>query len=129
VHLLVSDLAGVMQEFTQSGGVRPFGCSVLVAGYDYDGPHLYQIDPSGSFFNWKATSIGKNFIHAKTFLEKRYRKDMELEDAIHTAMLTLKEGFEGEMTNKNIEMARVGDDGKFHRFTEEEIQDYLDEAE
>ena len=76
---------------------------------------------------------------------------MELEDAIHTALLTLKEGFEGEvcgvhmackgtnigaltffhvqMTNKNIEMAKVGDDGKFHRFTEEEIQDYLDEAE
>ena len=76
---------------------------------------------------------------------------MELEDAIHTAMLTLKEGFEGEvrgavvgaqlayaftcgcpcvqMTSKNIEMAKVGDDGKFHRFTEEEIQDYLDEAE
>ena len=31
---------------------------------------VLQIDPSGSFFNWKATSIGKNFIHAKTFLEK-----------------------------------------------------------
>ena len=68
VHLLVSDLASVMQEFTQvsgghncwarlpctsfesysglhrqSGGVRPFGCSVLVAGYDYDGAHLYQV--------------------------------------------------------------------------------------
>ena len=34
-----------------------------------------------------------------------------------------------QMTSKNIEMAKVGDDGKFHRFTEEEIQDYLDEAE
>jgi 20S proteasome subunit alpha 2 len=34
-------------------------------------------------------------VNAKTFLEKRYSEDMELEDAIHTALLTLKEGFEG----------------------------------
>ncbi len=34
-------------------------------------------------------------MNAKTFLEKRYSEDMELEDAIHTALLTLKEGFEG----------------------------------
>jgi hypothetical protein len=35
-------------------------------------------------------------VNAKAFLEKRYSEDMELEDAIHTALLTLKEGFEGE---------------------------------
>ena len=26
-----------MQEYTQSGGVRPFGCYVLMTGYDRDG--------------------------------------------------------------------------------------------
>ena len=26
-----------MQEYTQSGGVRPFGCCVLITGYDRDG--------------------------------------------------------------------------------------------
>ena len=36
-------------------------------------------------------------------LEKRYQDDMELEDAIHTALLTLREGFEGEMTARDIE--------------------------
>jgi hypothetical protein len=29
---LVRDIAAVMQEFTQSGGVRPFGVSLLIAG-------------------------------------------------------------------------------------------------
>lgn len=49
-----------MQEYTQSGGVRPFGISVLVAGADGDGtPRLYQVDPSGAYFGWKATAIGK----------------------------------------------------------------------
>ena len=49
-----------MQEYTQSGGVRPFGVSLLVAGMDGDGvPRLFQVDPSGAYFGWKATAIGK----------------------------------------------------------------------
>ena len=32
----------------------------------------------------------------------RYSEDMELEDAIHTALLTLKEGFEGQIAADNI---------------------------
>ena len=60
VSMLVKETAGVMQEFTQSGGVRPFGVSVLVAGCEGDGtPQLYQVDPSGAYFGWKATAIGK----------------------------------------------------------------------
>jgi 20S proteasome subunit alpha 2 len=75
-------------------GVRPFGVSLLVAGADEQGFHLYQVDPSGSYFGWKATAIGKNMTSAKTFLEKRYDDEGELEDAIGNAIRTLKEGFE-----------------------------------
>ena len=67
---LVRGVAQVMQEFTQSGGVRPFGVSLLVAGYDHEGPQLFQVDPSGTYFGWKASAIGKNFVEAKNFLEK-----------------------------------------------------------
>ena len=75
------------------GGVRPFGVSLLVAGYDENGPQLYQVDPSGSYWAWKASATGKNSINAKTLLEKRYNNnpDMELEDAIHNAIIILKE--------------------------------------
>ncbi len=130
VSQLVKSTASVMQEYTQSGGVRPFGVSLLVAGVDADKtPRLYQVDPSGAYFAWKATAIGKNYVNAKNFLEKRYQDDMELEDAIHTALLTLREGFEGEMTNDNIEVGIVSaTDGKFRVLTPEQVQDYLDEA-
>ena len=33
-RILVQDVARVMQEATQSGGVRPYGVSLLIAGYD-----------------------------------------------------------------------------------------------
>ncbi|KAL4436598.1 hypothetical protein ABPG75_003737 [Micractinium tetrahymenae] len=129
VAQLCRETAAVMQEFTQSGGVRPFGVSLLMAGYDDNGPQLYQIDPSGSYFAWKASAIGKNMVNAKTFLEKRYSEDMELEDAIHTALLTLKEGFEGELSGDNIEVAVVGEDRKFRVLTPAEVTDYLAEVE
>jgi 20S proteasome subunit alpha 2 len=128
VSQLVREVASVMQEFTQSGGVRPFGVSLLVAGYDDDGPQLYQVDPSGAYWAWKASAIGRNAINAKTFLEKRYESP-ELEDAIHIAILTLKEGFEGAMDENNIEIGVIGEDRKFRVLTTAELKDYLAEVE
>ena len=125
---LTREVAAIMQEYTQSGGVRPFGVSLLVAGYDDAGPQLYQVDPSGAYFGWRASAIGKNFANAKTFLEKRYDDKMELEDAIHTALLTLREGFEGEMTASNIEVAVVGADKVFRVLSAAEVADFLAEA-
>ena len=129
VAMLVRELAAVMQEFTQRGGVRPFGISLLLAGYDHNGPQLFQIDPSGSYFAWKASAIGKHMVNAKTFLEKRYNDELELEDAVHTALLTLKEGFEGAMDHTNIEVGIVGPDKTFKVLSPTEIQDYLGEVE
>ncbi|KAJ1644739.1 Proteasome subunit alpha type-2 [Coemansia erecta] len=134
VRILVKELASVMQEFTQRGGVRPFGVSLLLAGVDERGPSLYQVDPSGSYFPWKATAIGKNMVNSKTFLEKRFNGDMELEDAVHTAILTLKEGFEGQMTENSIDVGIINvipgsqsgqSNPTFQRLTSAEIKDYL----
>ncbi|CAI9721216.1 proteasome subunit alpha type-2 [Octopus vulgaris] len=123
---LVQRVANVMQEFTQSGGVRPFGVSLLVAGWDEDEqkPYLYQCDPSGAYFAWKATAMGKNYVNGKTFLEKRYNENLELEDAVHTAILTLKESFEGQMTESNIEIGICNAQG-FRRLEPSEVKDYL----
>ncbi|KAK7429053.1 Proteasome subunit alpha type-2 [Neonectria magnoliae] len=173
-RILVQDVARVMQEATQSAGVRPYGVSLLVAGWDEGiepeeekedsdsdssdsseeekkpnkktggiqkgGPMLYQVDPSGSYYPWKATAIGKSATKAKTFLEKRYSEELELEDAIHIALLTLKDNIEGEMNGDTIEIGIVGApadhllgiDGvegavgpRFRKLTPQEIEDYL----
>ncbi|KAG1673017.1 hypothetical protein FOA52_005947 [Chlamydomonas sp. UWO 241] len=129
VAQLCRETAAVMQEFTQSGGVRPFGVSLLMAGYDDNGPQLYQIDPSGTYFAWHASAIGKNMTNAKTFLEKRYNEDIGIEDAIHTSLLTIKDGFEGQVSGSNIEVGVIGPDRKFRVLTEAEVSDYLQEVE
>jgi len=121
---LVQRIATIMQEYTQSGGVRPFGVSLLIAGWDNGKPSLFQCDPSGAYFAWKATAMGKNYINGKSFLEKRYNEELELEDAVHTAILTLKENFEGQMTCDNIEIGICNETG-FKRLTPAEVKDYL----
>lgn len=128
VAQLVHETASVAQEFTQAGGVRPFGCSLLIAGYDDNGPQLYQVDPSGAYWAWKASAIGKNSQNAKTFLEKRYSEELEVDDAIHTAILTLKEGFEGAIDEDNIEIGVVGEDRKFRILSKAELKDYIQEV-
>ncbi|CAH8605218.1 unnamed protein product [Heterobilharzia americana] len=123
---LVIRIAAVMQEYTQSGGVRPFGVSLLVAGWDQNlrRPFLYQCDPSGTYFPWKATALGQNSQNGKSFLEKRYNENLELEDATHAAILTLKESFEGQMTDSNIEVGVCNENG-FRILTSDEVKDYL----
>ncbi|XP_055612544.1 proteasome subunit alpha type-2 [Uranotaenia lowii] len=121
---LVQKIATVMQEYTQSGGVRPFGVSLLICGWDDGRPYLFQCDPSGAYFAWKATAMGKNAINGKTFLEKRYSEDLELDDAVHTAILTLKEGFEGQMNADNIEVGICAANG-FRRLDPSDVKDYL----
>lgn len=53
-------------------GVRPFGVSLLICGWSNGKPYLFQCDPTGAFFAWKATALGKNAINCKTYMEKRY---------------------------------------------------------
>ncbi|KAL6927088.1 Proteasome subunit alpha type-2 [Hanseniaspora valbyensis] len=142
VKILVSQVASIMQEATQSGGVRPFGLSLLIGGYDeHNHYQLYQVDPSGSYYPWKATSIGKGSIAAKTFLEKRWNDELELEDAIHIVLLTLKESFEGDFKGENIEISIINEENldllgfkgdkkakgpRFRNLSSQEINDRLD---
>lgn len=127
VKVLVRQIAGVMQEFTQSGGVRPFGVALLVAGIDADGTvGLFQVDPSGSYWAWKASAIGKGMLNAQAFLEKRYKDDDELDDCINMAILTLKEAFEGEMTETNVDIGIIDTEKRVFRvLTPAEVKDFL----
>ncbi|KMQ95946.1 proteasome subunit alpha type-7-1 [Lasius niger] len=66
-------IAGLKQKYTQSNGRRPFGISCLLTGFDYDGiPHLYQTEPSGIYYEWKANATGRSAKTVHEFLEKYY---------------------------------------------------------
>ncbi|RVW15789.1 Proteasome subunit alpha type-3 [Vitis vinifera] len=50
--------------------LRPFGCGVILGGYDRDGPQLYMVEPSGVSYRYFGAAIGKGRQAAKTEIEK-----------------------------------------------------------
>jgi len=109
VEYVARFIAGVQQRFTQSGGVRPFGISVLVVGFDDLGvegkvPRVFQTDPSGTFSEWKANAMGRNSKQVREFLEKEYESSSGDRDAtIRLVCRALMETVEG--SSKSIEIA------------------------
>ncbi|KAM7450808.1 Proteasome subunit alpha type-4 [Porites harrisoni] len=88
---LVSSLCDVKQAYTQFGGLRPFGVSILYMGWDkHYGFQLYQSDPSGNYSGWKATCIGNNSVAAVSMLKQEYKEgEMTLKDALKLAVKVL----------------------------------------
>lgn len=122
-------IARTQQKYTHRGGVRPFGISTLVAGFNSDGqPELYQTDPSGTYYAWKATAIGKNQKNVVDFLEKKYTADNLNEDeAIRLAIQGLLQVTEA--SNKNIEVVVVKKDVPMRWLKEDELEPLLKELD
>ena len=82
-------LGNVMQYYTQYGGVRPFGVSLLIGGVDPK-PALYEADPSGMVIQYKAKAIGSGEKEAEKYFLEHYRDNMEEDEALRLAISVLK---------------------------------------
>jgi proteasome alpha subunit len=88
---LVKYLADTEQAYTQYGGIRPFGVSLLIGGFEAKGPTLYLIEPSGIYFQYKAKAVGTNSEEAADkLLEKGYKDNMDRKTAIKLAVSVFK---------------------------------------
>ena len=116
VEYIARHVANIQQKYTQSGGVRPFGVSTFILGFDQDKPALYQTDPSGTFSEWKANVIGRNSKMIREYLEKNY-EETSGEDTINLTMKALLETV--EPASKMIEVAVVTAQGTRYLSTEE----------
>ncbi len=74
----------------------------------------------------KAGAIGKNRAKALQNLEKRYKDGLSLDDGLAIVISTLREGYDGEITENNIELAVLKSTG-FELLTPDQIKNYLRE--
>lgn len=126
VELLAKKISDIKQLYTQHAGVRPFGVSLLIAGIDDKGPHLFMTDPSGTFWEFKAVAMGAGGQAAVEVLEKEYRDDMTLEEAALLALKALRKAMNGDIDTNKVEMAiAYYETRKFKLLSYEEIDKYI----
>jgi len=131
IQSLVVNICDIKQAYTQAGGYRPFGVSLLVGGIDHDGPQLFTTDPSGSFWGWKATAIGKESDVVRDFFKENYNEKMDIEAALKFALEgLLRNGEDSEEALKekaqSIEIGRIDTTDKtFKILTNEEVEAVL----
>merc|ERR1712142_1235406 len=107
---LVPWLCDIKQAYTQTGGKRPFGVSLLYMGWDkHFGYQLYQSDPSGNYGGWKATCIGNNWNAAVSMLKQDFKEDeTSLQDALDLSIKVLSKTLDmTKLTPEKIELATL----------------------
>ncbi len=124
--VLVKKICDLKQAHTQYGGVRPFGAALLMAGVN-EGPELYETDPSGAYFEWKAVAIGSGRNTVMAIFEEHYTDDIDMEGAIKLAIMALAKTLE-EPSADSIEVAYITtEDKRWKKLGKEDVAKYLDE--
>lgn len=106
IPILVKEICNVKQFYTQYGGARPFGVSILFAGVDEE-PILFATDPTGIYFEFKATAIGEYENEIKDLLNKSYKETLSIEEGIKTCMKILKKVMGKEFDIRRIDGAVI----------------------
>jgi len=122
VESIIKEIANTKQAFTQYGGARPFGVSIMVAGVDTKGA-VFVSDITGNYLSYIASAIGENDEKIKEILRKKYNENMTTEEAIKFGLDVFK-----EILGKNFELGRFEvayiktDEKKIKRVKEEELK-------
>lgn len=126
VEELVKRICDYKQNYTQYGGVRPFGTALLVAGVDELGEHLFETDPSGALVSYKAGSIGAGRNVVMEVFEELYAEGMDMVDAVELGLKALKKATEEEKLNpKAVEIGIVRRGENFRRMDDNEAETYI----
>lgn len=104
-------IAQLKQKYTQSNGRRPFGISCLIGGFDADGSaHLFQTEPSGIFYEYKANATGRSAKVVREFFEKSYREEEVANEhgAVKLAIRALLEVAQSGQNNLEVAIMENG---------------------
>ncbi len=124
VGTLAKGICDFMQLYTQYGGVRPFGTSLLIAGMDSIAG-LYEADPSGALIGYKATAIGEGRHTAMELFEEKYSGKIGRDEAVKLALKALRDVKEGKLTEETIDLAIIDLKDGYTKFSKEKVKGYI----
>ena len=129
VDNIAKQIAFKMQEYTQRSGVRPFGISCIIAGFDEgkNEPKLYLTDPSGQVTMWKAGAIGKNSDKVLGILEEKYKDNMNEDEVLKCTIDAMLQYVEAG--SKNMEVAVIKPGNSFSIVPDEKVEEIIKKVE
>ena len=95
IEALSKKIGDIKQLYTQHAGVRPFGVSMIIGGIDKTGSKVFQTDPSGSCWGYKAVAIGTGSDTVREILESKYKEGLSMDEIITLALECLSKITEG----------------------------------
>ena len=130
VESLTKEITDYIQQYTQTGGARPFGVALLVAGIEDGEPRLFETDPSGTPYEWQAVAIGGSREDIQSFLEEEYAEGMDLEGGIELALRALASVNEDGLDATGVDIATIDvESEQFEKLAEDDIAERLEEFE
>jgi proteasome alpha subunit len=124
VGTLAKGICDFMQLYTQYGGARPFGTSLLIAGMD-SVLGLYEADPSGALIGYKATAIGEGRRTAIELFEKKYSGKMSRDRAVKLALAALRDVKGSKLTEETIDLAIINPKDGYTKLSKEKVKGYI----
>jgi proteasome alpha subunit len=119
---IISEISKVQQQFTQYGGARPFGVSIMIAGLKDGNPELFQSNITGNYLKYFANAIGEQDSEIKKEIRKKYKKDLSIAQGVKIAKEILKEIQKDNFELDRIEVIYLKKDQKLKRFEGKEIE-------
>ncbi len=113
---LVKEIANIKQYYSQSGGLRPFGVSLLLGGIEEGKPIVYQTTPSGIYLRFLARAVGSLGDKINECLEKKYKENMSNKDAIKLGLDLFKGALEEDFSKERFDIVTLDLNEKFTRF-------------
>jgi proteasome alpha subunit len=130
VEVLTKAVTDNIQQYTQMGGVRPFGAALLIGGVSNGRPRLFETDPSGTPNEWKAVAIGSDRSDVQEYLEEQWEADLSLDAGIELALAALNSIREEVPDPGELALGVVDTDTeRYRRLDTDEIQSHLDALE
>jgi proteasome alpha subunit len=130
VETLTKEITDYIQQYTQVGGARPFGVALIIAGIANGEPRLYETDPSGTPYEWKALAVGADRGDIRDYLEEHYDETMELSAGVDLALEALASVAEGGLAPEGIGIATIDVETEtFGELSDDEKREHLEAAD
>jgi proteasome alpha subunit len=107
VETVTEQVCNIQQAYTQNGGGRPFGVSIIFGGVDQTGPHVTATHPSGTYKLYKAAAIGAGSETVLSMLKDEYREDLTLQQTIALAVKCLVKALDARQLPPRIKIAVI----------------------